>query len=97
MAQRKSPHPELARAARQSKDARHSSQHLSDKFTRADAGTAEVSHPSARLLHRFDLCRAVFELRDLAEGVELRVGEDVGGGLARHERDDGVWLFEAVA
>ena len=42
-----------------------------------------------RLLH---LARAELELRDLAHGVELRVGQQVGGGLGKAERDE-YWFF----
>src|SRR5207302_6185949 len=39
-------------------------------------------------LDLFDTRRAVFELRNLSDRVELRIGQDVGGRLGIAERDE---------
>src|SRR5258707_12378861 len=49
------------------------------------AAVARERNELAALLH---LHGAILDLRDLAEGIERRVGEQVGGGLVEGERDE---------
>src|SRR5437764_8362919 len=49
-----------------------------------------------RLARALDARRAIFEFRDLAEWVERRVGQQIGGRLDERERDEHDALWDRV-